>query len=138
MVLKQGLAPSESDVLVNLNDDPDVVDVGDLEMQPNGTRGRTVNESADRAGLGPAGGGLSCYCGVLTSDKVDNLERILWRISRGNIFFRWMDIGEMDDPESVITLVLLLLHASRTMMVSGRESSKMRLHHVLPRSNVGG
>jgi V-type ATPase 116kDa subunit family len=80
----------------------------DVESDGGNTGGSDRNgtpqsfELGHRPRLGPeSGGGLSCFCGVLNSDKVGNLERLLWRISRGNIFFRWVDIGEFDDPESV-------------------------------------
>lgn len=46
---------------------------------------------------------LGFMAGVIRTDKVNILERMLWIVSRGNVFLRRADIEEeIEDPRTVI------------------------------------
>lgn len=51
-------------------------------------------------------GRLGFVAGVIQRDKVPGFERMLWRISRGNVFLRQAELDEpLEDPQTVSALL---------------------------------
>lgn len=51
-------------------------------------------------------GRLGFVAGVVKRERVPAFERMLWRISRGNVFLRQAEIEEpLEDPSSVFILI---------------------------------
>ena len=51
-------------------------------------------------------GRLSFVAGVIGRERVPGFERMLWRISRGNVFVKQVEIDEaLEDPVTVITWI---------------------------------
>lgn len=50
------------------------------------------------------GGQLGFMAGVINRERVNAFERMLWIVSRGNVFLRQADIEEkLEDPKTVST-----------------------------------
>lgn len=58
--------------------------------------------SPEEQGQGQSRGRLGFVAGVIQRDKVPGFERMLWRISRGNVFLRQCELGQpLEDPTTV-------------------------------------
>lgn len=54
--------------------------------------------------LGEDGGQLGFIAGVINREKVNGFERMIWIVSRGNVFVRRADIEDpFEDPQSAST-----------------------------------
>lgn len=59
------------------------------------TRGApSFNENDGELGFSALPSAVSYVTGVISRDKVDVLEQILWRVLRGNLFFRHLELSE--------------------------------------------
>lgn len=60
------------------------------------------------------GGQLGFIAGVIKREKVNAFERMLWIVSRGNVFLRQAEIDErLEDPQTVsFTFVLVIADQS--------------------------
>lgn len=53
-------------------------------------------------------GRLGFVAGVLQRERIPGFERMLWRISRGNVFLRQAELDEpLEDPQTVRTQLIL-------------------------------
>jgi V-type H+-transporting ATPase subunit a len=60
----------------------------------------------DDAQQGAVRGRLGFVAGVIQRERVPAFERMLWRISRGNVFLRQAELEKpLEDPTSVIIIV---------------------------------
>ena len=58
-----------------------------------------MSESTDHESV--ASMKFNCIAGVIATTKLASFERILWRISKGNIFLKSTDMdGPMTDPDT--------------------------------------
>lgn len=58
--------------------------------------------STEDQGQAQSRGRLGFVAGVIQREKVPGFERMLWRISRGNVFLRQSELGQpLEDPTTV-------------------------------------
>jgi vacuolar-type H+-ATPase subunit I/STV1 len=79
----------------------------------------------------PIGGQLGFVAGVINRERVPGFERMLWRVSRGNIFLRQVEIDEpLKDPATVrmsgttnfLTNIVSIRVMKRTRSIAVRSS----------------
>lgn len=69
---------------------------------------------AEEAGTGDSQQ-LSFVAGVIERERIIGFERMLWRISRGNVFLRQTDIDKpFTDPKTVSFLIGILKNENLT------------------------
>lgn len=65
-----------------------------------------IPDEAQNASI--VGGRLGFVAGVINRERVPAFERMLWRISRGNVFLRQAEIEKpLEDPATVCSLIYL-------------------------------
>lgn len=68
----------------------------------NGTLENRALMTDELYNAGIAGGHLGFVAGIINRERVPAFERMLWRISRGNAFFKRIEIDEpLEDPTNV-------------------------------------
>ena len=76
-----------------------------MEEEANDSITRTlINEEAPNSGA-PSRGRLEFVAGVINRERVPAFERMLWRISRGNVFLRQAELERpLEDPATGVNL----------------------------------
>lgn len=96
------------------------------------------NHSQSDAFDEPIEGPLDFVVGVMNRERFLSFERMIWRISRGNIFVRQSEIEEpFKDPKTVgfvIDIITNFIQASFFLTETGRLQSCFR--SLLPRRTI--
>ncbi len=85
--------------------------------------------------------------GVIDHERLNGFERVLWRITRGNLYMRSSPIEErIEDPKTVpcpalpnyLLHVLLFEPFPNNSTLTGRDEGQVCVHSLLPRPESRG
>jgi len=79
-------------------------------------------------------GKLGFVAGVIQRERVPGFERMLWRISRGNVFLRQSELDQpLEDPATVSLILVCITQILSGLLLLGQRTLQDNIRRFLPR-----